>query len=210
MSLWGKLDAANNAPKYLLDGANTTIVPAANTTRDYGGLPMQVDINNSYLVDITEARYSANRANGIKTPGWVLYKEYGNGRKFVETLVPMRVTADISGDREDVVAADGVITIVTQPASQSAGQSEPVTFSVVATSDPFATLSYQWSKAESTNTASWADISGATLSSLTITTANTTNEANTFFGSNGDYYRVTVSGVGFASVVSSNAVLTVA
>lgn len=210
MSLWGKLDAANNAPKYLLDSANTTLVPSANTERDYGGLPMQVDINNSYLVDVTEAGYSGNRANGIKTPGWVLYKEYGNGRKFVETLVPMRVTADISGDREDDVAADGVITIVTQPASQSAGQSESVTFSVAATSDPVGSLTYQWSKAESTNTASWADISGATLSTLTITTANTTNDANTFFGSDGDYYRVTVSGTGFTSVVSSNAVLSVA
>lgn len=209
MSLWGKLDAANNAPKFLLDGANTTIVPSANTDRDYGGLPMQVDINNSYLVDVTEAGYSGNRANGIKTPGWILYKEYGTGRKFVETLVPMRVTADISGDREDVVVADGIITITTQPASQSVGRSVPVTFSVVAASNPFATLSYQWSKAESTNTASWSNITGETSTVLTITSANSTNGSNTFFGSNGDYYRVTVSGTGFASVISSNAVLTV-
>jgi hypothetical protein len=209
MSLWGKLDAANNAPKFLLDGANTTIVPSANTDRDYGGLPMQVDINNSYLVDVTEAGYSENRANGIKTPGWILYKEYGTGRKFVETLVPMRVTADISGDREDVVVADGIITITTQPASQSVGRSVPVTFSVVAASDPFATLAYQWSKAESTNTASWSNITGETSTVLTITSANSTNGSNTFFGSNGDYYRVTVSGTGFASVISSNAVLTV-
>lgn len=209
MSLWGKLDAANNAPKFLLDGSNTAIVPSANTDRDYGGLPMQVDINNSYLVDVTEAGYSLNRANGIKTPGWVLYKEYGDGRKFVETLVPMRVTADISGDREDVVAKDGVITIVTGPASQTVGQSELVTFNVVATSDPIATLSYQWSKSESTNTANWADLSGETGSTLVITSANSINSSNTFFGSSGDYYRVTVSGTGFANVISANAVLTV-
>jgi hypothetical protein len=209
MSLWGKLDAANNAPKFLLDGSNTAIVPSANTERDYGGLPMQVDINNSYLVDVTEAGYSLNRLNGIKTPGWVLYKEYGDGRKFVETLVPMRVTADISGDREDVVAADGVITIVTQPASQTVGASTLVTFNVAATSNPFASLSYQWSKAESTDTASWTDISGATTTTLTITSANSTNSSNTFFGSNGDYYRVIVSGTGFANVISANAVLTV-
>lgn len=95
MSLWGKTDDANSAPKFLLDA---TDFPAANATIDYGGLPMQVDINNAFFVDTTEAAVVANRANGIKTPGWILYKEYGNGRKFVETLVPMKVTAIVAGD----------------------------------------------------------------------------------------------------------------
>lgn len=95
MSLWGKTDDANSAPKFLLD---STDFPAANTVRDYGGLPMQTDINNAYFVDTTEAAVTANRAAGIKTPGWILYKEYGNGRKFVETLVPMKVAAVDAGD----------------------------------------------------------------------------------------------------------------
>ena len=47
---------------------------------------------------MTEAGVTANRDNGIKTPGWILYKEYGNGRKFVETLVPMKVAAVDAGD----------------------------------------------------------------------------------------------------------------
>lgn len=95
MSLWKKLDAANGAPTFLLDSAD---FPAANTEIDYGGLPMHVDINNVYLVDIDEALVGTNRANGIKTPGWTLYKTYGDGRKFVETLVPMRVTVEEAGD----------------------------------------------------------------------------------------------------------------
>lgn len=95
MSLWGKTDSANSAPKFLLDSAD---FPAANTARDYGGLPMHTDLNNAYLVDTTEAGVTANRANGIKTPGWIIYKEYGNGRKFVESLVPMKVTAVAAGD----------------------------------------------------------------------------------------------------------------
>ena len=95
MSLWGNTDSANSAPKFLLD---STDFPAANSAIDYGGLPMQVDINNAYFVDTTEASVAANRANGIKTPGWVLYKEYGNGRTYVETLVPMKVTAAAAGD----------------------------------------------------------------------------------------------------------------
>ena len=41
---------------------------------------------------------AANRAKGIRTPGWILYKEYGNGRKYVESLVPMKVTAVAAGD----------------------------------------------------------------------------------------------------------------
>ena len=111
MSLWGKTDSANSAPKFLLD---STDFPAANAEIDYGGLPMQVDINNAFFVDTTEAAVAANRANGIKSPGWILYKEYGNGRKFVETLVPMKVTAVAAGDLgisgntdiEDVTVAD--------------------------------------------------------------------------------------------------------
>ena len=95
MSLWGKTDTANSAPKFLLDSAD---FPAANTARDYGGLPPQVDVNNAFFVDTTEAGVEANRLNGIKTPGWVLYKEYGNGRKMVETLVPMKVTLEAAGD----------------------------------------------------------------------------------------------------------------
>jgi len=75
-------------------------------------------INNTYLVDTTEAVLAANRANGIKTPGWNLYTTYtdqnGNTRRKVEILVPMKVAQADAGDDgvtgdtndEDAVVAD--------------------------------------------------------------------------------------------------------
>lgn len=102
MALWGKTDALASAPKYLLDGANTSIAPAANTARDYGGLPDQVDVNNAFFVDTTEAAVTSNRAAGLKTAGWNLFTTYtdanGNTRRRVESLIPMKVTAAAAGD----------------------------------------------------------------------------------------------------------------
>jgi hypothetical protein len=102
MSLWGKLDAANNAPKFLINGANTSIVPAANTARDYNGLPKQLDLNSAFFVDTTEAGVTSNRAAGIHTPGWNLIFNYtdaqGRTRRRVESLVPMKVSAAAAGD----------------------------------------------------------------------------------------------------------------
>lgn len=83
MALWGKTDTAADAPKYLSTDTNAT---------------PQTDKDNAFFVDTTEAGVASNRAKGIKTPGWVLYKEYGNGRKMVETLVPMKVSASDAGD----------------------------------------------------------------------------------------------------------------
>lgn len=102
MALWGKTDAAASAPKYLLDGANTSIAPAANTAGDYGGLPDQVDLNNAFFVDTTEATIESNRDAGLRTPGWNLFVTYtdanGNTRRRVESLVPMKVSASDAGD----------------------------------------------------------------------------------------------------------------
>jgi hypothetical protein len=44
-------------------------------------------------VTVSEAQDSDNRVLGVKTPGWTLYKEYGNGRRRVETLVAMKQTS---------------------------------------------------------------------------------------------------------------------
>ena len=83
MALWGKTDTLADAPKFLSS--------AADANRN-------IDIDNAFFVDTTEAAVTANRAKGIRTPGWILYKEYGNGRKYVESLVPMKVTAVAAGD----------------------------------------------------------------------------------------------------------------
>lgn len=44
-------------------------------------------------VTVAEAQDANNRVIGVKTPGWTLYKEYGNGRRRVETLVAMKQTS---------------------------------------------------------------------------------------------------------------------
>lgn len=44
-------------------------------------------------VTVEDAQDANTRADGIKTPGWTLYEEYGTGRKRVETLVAMKSTS---------------------------------------------------------------------------------------------------------------------
>lgn len=52
-------------------------------------------------VDVTEAQLAANRANGIRTPGWVRINNTGT-RKRVETLVAMRsMTQAVASDAND-------------------------------------------------------------------------------------------------------------
>ena len=80
MSSWGKTDVAADAPKYLTSA----------------------EADTAFFVDITEAGIAANRAKGLKTPGWNLYKEYtdanGGTRRVVENLVAMKATASDAGD----------------------------------------------------------------------------------------------------------------
>jgi hypothetical protein len=59
MAQWGKTDTAADAPKYLEADAN-------NTNKSH-------DADNAVFVDLTEAGIAANRAKGLKTPGWNLY-----------------------------------------------------------------------------------------------------------------------------------------
>jgi hypothetical protein len=92
MALWNDTDTEAGVPKYLDDA----------------------DKANAYFIDTTEAAVSTNRAKGLKTAGWTLYEEYGDGRKRVEPLVAMRRTAAQAGDAgvtgntaiEDATVAD--------------------------------------------------------------------------------------------------------
>jgi hypothetical protein len=109
MALWGKTDALASVPKWLEDDAN-------NTNKSH-------DRDNAVFVDLTEAGVAANRAKGLKTPGWNLYHTYtdalGNTRHKAESLVVMKVSAGDAGDEGVVVinatdmANNTVYTIVT-------------------------------------------------------------------------------------------------
>ena len=104
MALWGKTDVAADVPKWLETDANNT-----NKSNDE---------DLAVFVDMTEAGIAANRAKGIKTPGWNLYHTYtdqnGGTRYKAESLVPMKVTAVAAGDLgitgdtadEDAIVAD--------------------------------------------------------------------------------------------------------
>ena len=184
-----------SAPKFLSTDANAN---------------RNIDNDNAFFVDTTEAAVPSNRAKGIKTPGWVLYKEYGTGRKYVETLVSMKVAAGTPpGDAgvtnntatEDAVVADRTLTISVQPASISVVEDAPAAFSVTAAAVPTSALSYQWQIQEG-GTGAWDNIDGETAATYTI--------ANTVLADdNGDKFRVVVSAAGVASVTSSDATLTV-
>jgi hypothetical protein len=102
MALWGKTDAAASVPKWLETDANNT-----NKSNDE---------DLAVFVDTTEAGVAANRAKGLKTPGWNLYHTYtdanGGTRHKTECLVPMKVSSGdagdlgVSGTGDDAVVAD--------------------------------------------------------------------------------------------------------
>lgn len=194
MSLWGKTDTAASAPQFLSTDTNAN---------------RNIDKDNAFFVDTTEAAVTSNRAKGIKTPGWVLYKEYGSGRKYVETLVPMKMTAVAAGDAgvtnntatEDATVADRRLAISVQPANISVVEDAPAAFSVTAAAVPVSALSYQW-QIQQGGAGVWSNIAGETAATYTI--------ANTVLADdNGDKFRVIVSASGVASVTSNGATLTV-
>jgi hypothetical protein len=205
MALWGKTDTSESAPKFLSTDANAN---------------RNIDKDNAFFVDTTEAAVTSNRAKGLKTPGWNLYKEYGNGRKYVETLVPMKVDAATAGDvgitndtaTEDLTVADTILAITVQPANRSVVAPNTAAFTVTATATPTTTITYQWQIQQSNESGTtWTNVSsgtgGTTASYTTAGTAVTAGAGAT----NGDKYRVLVSAPTKTSqiITSSVATLTV-
>jgi len=180
MSLWNNTDAEQSKPKFL------NVADAAQTVG----------------VSVDEALSAANRAIGIKTPGWVKTLSYtdaqGNVRNKTETLVAFggALTGDI-----DALPQVATITISAQPQSLSVVEGLTALFSVTATAS-VGTLSYQWEKQEA-GAGAWTAIAGAT--SATYETAETVLADDST-----DAYRVVVSGsLSATPIVSDAAVLTV-
>ena len=201
MALWGKTDTLASAPKFLSTDANAN---------------RNIDKDNAFFVDTTEAAVTSNRAKGIKTPGWVLYKEYGSGRKYVETLVPMKVSAADAGDvgitddtaTEDLTVADTILAITVQPVNTAVVAANAATFTVTATATPTTTITYQWQKQESSESnPTWTNVGTNSASYTTGATAVTPGAGATHL----DKYRVLVSAPTKTSqiITSSVAVLTV-
>jgi hypothetical protein len=176
------------APKHLAAGSDATVQNVANI----------------YGVDTTEA--VAETTN----PGWIYVNEYtdmhGNPRKKNEVLAAI---GSITTDDEDVVFPDTVITINTQPISNTAAAFSAVSFTVVTSTLPVGTtVNHRWQRAANAN-ASFVDLTNAG----TYTGANTAtlSIANNSVAVSGSIYRVQLSAAGVtANTVSANAVLTVA
>jgi hypothetical protein len=176
------------APKHLAAGSDATVQNVANI----------------YGVDTTEA--VAETTN----PGWIYVNEYtdmhGNPRKKNEVLAAI---GSITTDDEDVVFPDTVITINTQPISNTAEAASAVSFTIATSTLPVGTtVNHRWQRAANANVA-FADLtnagtySGANTATLSI--------ANNSLAVSGSIYRVQLSAAGVtANTVSANAILTVA
>jgi hypothetical protein len=90
----------------ITDDTTMTVEPVAETTLSgedilLSEVPKYLTVAQATIevvyVTVADAQDSENRADGIKTPGWTLYKEYVNGngdtRRVVETLVAMKQTS---------------------------------------------------------------------------------------------------------------------
>jgi hypothetical protein len=157
-----------------------------------------------YGVDTNEM--VANKTEeGAAHTGWnkVTTKTVGGvARKQVETLVAMSKNG-ITSDAEDVVFEDFLISIATQPVSDSSATGEAVTFSVVAAiTGSGGTLTYQWQEdsgsgfANITEAGVYSDVDTDTLAISDNTGLDTYQ------------YRVVVSATGADSVNSAAATLT--
>lgn len=142
-------------------------------------------------------------------PGWIHVNEYtdmhGNPRKKNEVLV---AASSFTGDAEDLVFPDTVITIGTQPSNSTANADTAVTFTVVATTLPVGTtVNYRWQRAANANVA-FSDLTNT--GTYSNTTTATLNVANNTVAVSGSIYRVQLSAAGVtANTVSANAILTI-
>lgn len=158
-------------------------------------------IDKVFGVDQTEALVN-NR-----DPGWVRVITYtdmhGNPRDKRSVLVAASsFTADAA---DDVTYPDAIITITSQPSSNTANTNDPASFTVVASIDPVGTtINYRWQEAANANVA-FADLTDTGV--YANTNEPTLNIANNA-GLDGYIYRVQLSAAGVsANTVSANALI---
>lgn len=151
---------------------------------------------------VDENEMAANKAvEGAAHAGWVHVRTNGS-RKIAETLVAMSKNG-ITGDAEDAVFEDFLITIDTQPADDDSATGSVVTFSVAASiTGTGGTLEYQWQEDSGSGFVNLTE-AGAYNNVDTDTLAISDNT-----GLDTYQYRVVVSATGADSVTSDAATLT--
>lgn len=160
-----------------------------------------------FFVSLEEAQLEANRAKGIRGPGWYLINEKvtsdGQTSYQTECLVSMSILNAVSGDAaDDAIVGDVEFGINLQPTAVSITAPAATSFTV-GTTDGAAT--YQWQvkigSAAYVNVINAGVYTGATLATLAI--SNST-------GLNGNAYRcITTNAATTASATSKGAKLTV-
>ena len=180
-----------------MSGWSRTTKPSADTT---------INAANIFGVDGAEIKVT----NGPAHVGWVRVLDSAGGRKRYETLVAMK-TPPTENNADDTVFPDTKITIATAPVAASANllanANATAAFSVVATTSPTASLTYQWQRSTTVGGSTYAGVAdGAVYSGNS--TATLTVLAPT--GLDGYKYRVVVAAPSTgASVTTTGVTLTV-
>lgn len=211
MPLWGNTDDAANSVISAASQVNKT-PNTANQTALFGNTTADAFVTGATIgqFGVDSGEMAAARASGVKPAhaGWVLRTEGSGGRAgrvFQEVLVASKT---ITGDAEDAVYPDYILSILTQPAAASANgdADEDGVFTVSAASEPTgATLTYLWQYSTDAGenyatTVAVAGFAGQTTDELTAS-------ANTI--ADGTLVRCVVSAAGADSVTSDAAELTV-
>ena len=191
MSLYGRVDSTANQTQVGLTRGNG----AGSATETI------------VFVDETEAGLAANKERGITAPGWWAYRTYtdgaGNTRHKAEHLMIL-TNPEANADEtlsDDTIAADAANTItLSTNNTDKTTSSGAATFLVAASVTNSGTATFQWQKRTS-STGRFANVSGATSTSLALTGQTADNDGN--------QYRVKVnSNNGAPEVISAVATLT--
>ena len=141
----------------------------------------------------------AGAANTSYTIGSTTLGQSGNQYRVLCTA-PGATSVTSTAAALTVTAPAPVITVTTNPASQSVTAGQPATFAAACTATEGATVAYQWQESTD-NGGSFAPIADATSASYTI--------GSTALKQNGNQYRVECSAPGATAATSTAATLTV-
>jgi len=169
------------------------------------------DLDSTFGVSVSEEVVTANKAKGMQHAGWVktltYVDQHGNTRNKSETLIA--AGSMVSDASDDSTVADLVITFSTQAANTTvAANVDDAIFTVVATVNGVAPLTYQWQWVDSAHagepTPTWNNVSMGTGATSATYNAGTFGE-----GDSGALFRCVVSTVGGVTATSAVATLTV-
>lgn len=186
------------APAYATANASSQTITGQDAPKFLAaeGATIQA-IDKVFGVDSTEAVAQTT------DPGWVYVNTYtdmhGVSRTKREVLV---AASSYTGDAEDAVYPDVVITIGTQPSNSSANTGDAVSFTVVASTLPSGvTLNYRWQESDGANA-----FVNLTDTGVYANTNTATLEISDNTGLDGYVYRVQIGATGAsANSVSANA-----